>query len=174
MLPATAQQLVEHLSENHVEWFKENPHGTLGQMLLVERGDGNVEIGPCGWADPHERQIMLAFLRHHMEEIKAVRYALWCEAWIKMVRKPIDTDPAQAVKELMDAYKQGDISTDPERKEVVFTLVVEPGGRQTSLMQTIERGPDGAVTGLTPWEDGAELVNLGGALADLLPFHTVH
>jgi hypothetical protein len=160
----TNEQLLDDLTAQHERYLLANPTGEIAQTVLIERGDGDCELALCGWGNELERNLILDWLQNRVIETKARRYAFWAEAWFKTVA----VKSADEAREEAKKYQHGDIAKDPERREVVFTVVVESNGRTHQRMQTIERGPDGDVVALvlSPPND---MTGLGGALANLFP-----
>jgi hypothetical protein len=167
----TADELADFLTAQHERYFKAHPDGALAQTVLIERPDGDADIMLCAWSNPIERVVMLEALRAHVIKVKALRYAVWAEAWI--TRIPIDAKDPEAARAKMMAMRPGDVSRDPERAEVVFTMIVEPGGKVTMRQQEIERDKRRRVRRLVR-SDSEDTINMGGALANLFPPPTLN
>jgi hypothetical protein len=177
----TAAELADELTKRHEQVFKDDPKAELMQTVLVQTEDGRVLAIPCGWENAMDRQFKLTLLRELMVVEKVIRYAIWAEVWMKMETAPPEVQGQKAtkdtlkkaVKEFSKRYEHGDLSRDPNRIECIFTLVVETGGKLTSRVQTIERGRNGGVRRLVRMEEKDDTLNMGGALAELMPERTI-
>jgi hypothetical protein len=167
----SADELADALAAQHERYFKAHPKGQIAQTVMIERPDGDADFLLCAWANPIERVVMLEALRAHVTKVKAVRYAVWSEAWIKRIK--IDPKDPEAARKAMAQMQPGDVSRDPERAEIIFTMVVEPNGTVTMRQQEIERDKRGRVKRLVRDADD-DIVNMGGALANLFPPPTVN
>ena len=156
-MSAEAEEFADRIARQHVDWFKEHPDRQLVQTNLFETEDGGRGIIPCQLSSCDEREVTIKALRDFMARVKVVRYALWAECWVRGVR----LDEAAP-------YRHGEAAEDPDRQEVVTTVVVEQDGTVTSRSQKIERGPDGNVVALH-LEPKAGRMMFGGAMISLMP-----
>jgi hypothetical protein len=169
----TADELADELAAAHVDYFRRNPKGEIIQTCMIEPEAGEPVFVQCGWRDEFERSITLEKLRLAMLALRAARYAIWTEVWTLLNPVPEGASMEKAEADFVAGYTHGDIAADPKRIEAVFTLVVEGKGRMVTRLQRIIRGRNGGVAKLVPLEGGDGL-NLGGALADLMPTRTVN
>jgi uncharacterized alpha-E superfamily protein len=162
----TVEEIADMLAKQHAAFYAANPKSEIPHHCLIFTEGGDSFVVDCGWSSAQERSAMLDALAALMASMHAVRYAISSEAWMVM-RKT--TDPAPYLAN----YKHGDAAKNPERVEVVTTLVVDISGKIANRFQEIVRDRRGRVVALKPvlGEDG---MAGAGAMSELLPRRSVH
>jgi hypothetical protein len=128
----TNDELADQICRQHERHYSRRPKEGLIQTCMIFHGDGQAELVQCPWRDKTERILVLEFLRQRVKEVSATKYAFWAEAWVSKgtLDKPLN-------EQLLP-------SQDPNREEMVFTIVVEPGQPVVTRAQRIRRD---AITG---------------------------
>jgi hypothetical protein len=156
----TSEEVADFLTQMHVDYFRAQPMGQVAQTVLMESEDGKTHTMPFSFSDTLERALVVAMLRGLMADQKVVRYAIWCEAWIRKLPRTG-----------LDDYELGDLAVDPASEEIVWTVVVDTA-QKIGRAQKIIRGRNGGVRELQlkPLDDASELL---GEFAHLLPERTI-
>lgn len=149
-----SKELAETLASAHEKIFADDPNTEILQHCMIFTADEGSVLIQCPWGSKSERSVMLSNLASVIKESRADRYAFWSEVWMNRV-------------ELSDRAKAVEPRKDPNRQELVMTLVCERGHKPVIIMQAIERGESGGVTKLVREPADNDFTSLGGELTEL-------